>query len=343
MRRVTIKDIAKIAGVSYASVSRALSGSPEISEATRARIMAICEQEGYRVNTLARSLICRKTGVIGLIVPDISNAFYSEIAFAVETYARRFGYNVMLCNTVHSTRQTADLFEYLVGHRVDGILFASTRGDARQWAARYFDTVPIVLLGDAAGPDDPQTDRVSSISLDNQAGGALGVRYLYSLGHREILYLGMRSASVTHQRRFCGYRTAMLSLGLIPHVLENRGESSSIAHGYELACTLFQEPFPYTALFCASDSIALGVLQAAEEFGIEIPGQISLLGFDNVSYAALPRIRLSTIAQQQQKLSKAAVDLLLQMIGEQEESGATHRTIRPALVERASCARPVEG
>lgn len=337
MRRVTIKDIAKIAGVSYASVSRALSGSAEVSEATRARILAICEQEGYRVNTLARSLICQRSGVIGLIVPDISNAFYAEIAFAIETYARQFGYNVMLCNTVHDARQTTDLFEFLVGHRVEGIIFASTRNDARSWAAKYRDAVPVVLLGDADDPSDPQGDRVNSVSLDNQAGGALGAKYLYQLGHRRILYLGMRPASITHQRRFLGYRTMMESLGLEPAVIENPWDASTIESGCKLAQEAFSKPFPYTAVFCASDSVALGTMQAAVEYGVQVPEQVSLLGFDNVSYAALPRIRLSTIAQHQQKLSEAAFDLLLRLIRDDGETATTHRIIRPVLIERSTC------
>ncbi len=340
MHRVTIKDIAKIAGVSYASVSRALSGSAEISEATRQRIMAICEQEGYRVNTLARSLISRRSGVIGLIVPDISNAFYAEIAFAVETYARRSGYNVMFCNTVHDARQTTDLFEYLVGQRVDGIIFASTRNDAHLWAAKHLDDVPIVLLGDAIDPGDPQCGRINSVSLDNQAGGALGVRYLHKLGHRRIVYLGMRPANVTHQRRYYGCRTAMEDLGLTPEAVENPWEASTIEYGCKLAREVLGKGCPYTAVFCATDSIALGALKAAEELGIRVPEQLSLLGFDNVSYAALPRIRLTTIAQHQQKLSEAAFDLLLRLIQEGGEAGTTHRIIRPSLIERASC-RPV--
>ncbi len=337
MRRVTIKDIAKIAGVSYASVSRALSGSTEVSEATRERIVAICEQEGYRVNTLARSLICQRSGVIGLVVPDISNAFYAEIAFAIETYARRCGYNVMLCNTVHDARQTTDLFEYLVGHRVEGIIFASTRNDARSWAAKYRDAVPVVLLGDADSTGDPQGDRVNSVSLDNHAGGVLGAKYLYKLGHRRILYLGMRPVSITHQRRFQGYRMTMESLGLEPAVIENPWDASTIEYGYQLAREAFSKQFPFTAAFCASDSVALGAMQAAGECGVRIPEDVSLLGFDNVSYAALPRICLSTIAQHQQKLSEAAFDLLLRLIREDGEAATTHRIVRPILVERSTC------
>lgn len=337
MHRVTIKDIAKLAGVSYASVSRALSGSTEVSEATRERIVAICEQQGYRVNTLARGLINRRSNVIGLIVPDISNAFYSEIAFAIETYARRFGYTVMLCNTVNDARQTTDLFEYLIGHRVDGILFATTRNDAPLWAAKYMDDVPVVLLGDAVDPDDPQSGRMNTVSLDNRAGGAMGAEYLHKLGHRRILYLGMRPKSVTHQRRYGGFYHAMKAFGLTPEVVENPWEASTIEYGYQLAREAMEREFPYTAVFCASDAIALGVLQAAEEAGIRVPDQLSLLGFDNISYAALPRIRLTTVAQQQQRLSEAAFDLLLRLIREKDDAGTTHRIIRPELVQRGSC------
>lgn len=340
MRRVTIKDIAKIAGVSYASVSRALSGSPEIGEATRERILAICEQEGYRVNTLARGLSCRRSGIIGLIVPDISNALYAEIAFEVEKCAQQAGYNVMLCNTMHDERQTEGLFEYLIGHRVDGILFASTRDNARLWAERYRDAAPIVLIGDTADPNDPRSGRVNSVCLDNQAGGALGAKYLYGLGHRRILYLGMRPASVTHQRRYYGFRTEMESLGLAAEVVENPWDASTIENGYRLAREALGPDSPYTAVFCANDAVALGVLKAAGECGVRAPEQLSLLGFDNVGYAALPRIRLSTIAQQQQKLSEAAVELLLRLIREDGEPGITNRIIRPVLVERDSC-RPI--
>lgn len=337
MRRVTIKDIAKIAGVSYATVSRALSGSSEISEETRRRIVEICQQEGYRANTIARSLICNKTNVIGLIVPEITNPFYSEISLGIETFARERGYNVMLCNSRHDDAHVDELFEFLVGHQVDGIVLASSRNEACSWANRYFKDVPTVLLGDAAVGDAPENDSLNAVSVDNRAGGRIGTEYLHVLGHERILYLGMRPSSVTHQLRVQGYLNAMNRFGLTPQVLESPYDSSNIEHGYSLGKQLFAGGFDCTAIFAATDSVALGVLQAADEFGVDIPGDVSLLGFDNISYSALPKITLSTIDQRKQLLSEASVNLLMQVIENPTRQEYTKRLITPALVERSSC------
>lgn len=337
MRRVTIKDIARIAGVSYATVSRALSGSNEISEQTRKRILEICEQEGYRANVLARSLICRQTRVLGLIIPDVTNPFYSELSLGIETYARKLGYNVMLCNSQPDGSATEELFEFLVGHQVDGIILASSRNEARGWVTKYFRTVPTVLLGDSLAEDDE--GEVNAVSIDNRAGGRIAAEYLHSLGHQKVLYLGLRPGSLTHQLRFRGFCSAMEQFGGQPEVLENHEEASSIAVGYTLGKQLFARGFDGTAIFAATDSIALGVLQAADEFGLSVPNDLSLLGFDNIIYSSLPKITLSTIDQRKQMLAEAAVSLLLDVIENPARDEYTRRLIKPALVERQSCKR----
>jgi LacI family transcriptional regulator len=127
-QHITIKDIARIAGVSTSTVSRALSNSPELSEQTRQRILEICRQEGYRVNALARSLICNKTNVIGLIVPEVTNPFYAELSLGIETHARSLGYNMILCNGQNDPKVTEELFGFLISHQVDGIILASSAG-----------------------------------------------------------------------------------------------------------------------------------------------------------------------------------------------------------------------
>ena len=128
-QHITIKDIARIAGVSTSTVSRALSNSPELSEQTRQRILEICRREGYRVNALARSLICNKTNVIGLIVPEVTNPFYAELSLGIETHARSLGYNVILCNGQNDAKVTEELFGFLISHQVDGIILASAEYD----------------------------------------------------------------------------------------------------------------------------------------------------------------------------------------------------------------------
>lgn len=339
MRHVTIKDIARIAGVSTSTVSRALSGSKELSEATRERIVKICNEQGYRVNALARSLIRSRTNVIGLIVPEVTNPFYAEISLGIETHARELGYNVMLCNSQQDTKTTEDLFGFLISHQVDGIILANSHSDAPRWLQQFAPHLPTVLLGT---PASLSGDEVNSVCIDNLAGGRLAAEYLLSLGHRSIAYLGHRSGSLTHQLRLRGFMEVLGRVGLTPTVIENNAESSSIGAGYELSRKLFNEGCPHTAIFAATDSLALGAMQAADEFGVAIPDDVSLLGFDNIIYSSLPKITLSTIDQRKPLLAEAAVDILTQIIESDERDEFTHRMIRPALIRRASCASIVD-
>ena len=325
-QHITIKDIARIAGVSTSTVSRALSNSPELSEQTRQRILEICQREGYRVNALARSLICNKTNVIGLIVPEVTNPFYAEVSLGIETHARQLGYNVMLCNSQQDTKTTEELFGFLTSHQVDGIILANSHSDAPRWIQQFAPHLPTVLLGTPA----------------SLSGGRLAAEYLLSLGHRSIAYLGHRSGSLTHQLRLRGFMEVLGKEGLTPTVIENTADSSSIGAGYELSRKLFNEGCPHTAIFAATDSLALGAMQAADEFGISIPDDLSLLGFDNIIYSSLPKITLSTIDQRKSLLAEAAVDILTQIIESDERDEFTHRMIRPALIRRSSCASIVD-
>lgn len=339
MRHVTIKDIARIAGVSTSTVSRALSGSKELSEATRERIVKICNEQGYRVNALARSLIRSRTNVIGLIVPEVTNPFYAEVSLGIETHARQLGYNVMLCNSQQDTKTTEELFGFLTSHQVDGIILANSHSDAPRWIQQFAPHLPTVLLGT---PASLSGDEVNSVCVDNLAGGRLAAEYLLSLGHRSIAYLGHRSGSLTHQLRLRGFMEVLGKEGLTPTVIENTADSSSIGAGYELSRKLFNEGCPHTAIFAATDSLALGAMQAADEFGISIPDDLSLLGFDNIIYSSLPKITLSTIDQRKSLLAEAAVDILTQIIESDERDEFTHRMILPALIRRSSCASIVD-
>ena len=193
-QHITIKDIARIAGVSTSTVSRALSNSPELSEQTRQRILEICRQEGYRVNALARSLICNKTNVIGLIVPEVTNPFYAELSLGIETHARSLGYNVILCNGQNDTKVTEELFGFLISHQVDGIILASSQQDAGTMIQKFVPRLPTVLLGT---PALVSGDEVNSVCIDNLAGGRLAAEHLLELGHRDIVYLGYRPNSLT--------------------------------------------------------------------------------------------------------------------------------------------------
>ena len=337
MSSVTIKDIAKLAGVSYATVSRALNGAPGISAEVRARVLELCRQHGYRRNLLARSLSASRAGLIGCILPSLDNPLFAEMSLNVEQYARHCGYHVMLCHGVAEDANISELFDFLIGHRVDGILLFSSSRQAPELVRRYIGRVPVVLQGifDDASPEQP----IPAVSVDNIAGGRLAAEYLYSLGHRRVVYLGMRRHNVAHALRCQGFTEAARYLEMSVQILPNDELSSTVDIGYRLAKQFFFENFTQTAMFAACDSIALGVMAAASEFELSIPGQLSLLGFDNISYSALPNICLSTIDPCKKQLLEATVDRLLELIDSPEQPDLRPRLIRPVLCERATCRR----
>lgn len=335
MQRVTIKDIARLAGVSVTTVSRALNNNADISEETRERILRICRDEGYRTNLLARSLISSKTNTIGLILPGISNPFHASLALSIETFARENGYQVMLCSGRPGDDKIDSLFEYLIAQQVDGILLSSFGDQARDLLLRYQETVPVVLLG-AAAPDASGA-RLNSVSTDNFTGGRMAAEYLHRLGHRDVVYLGLRHGSTTHAARHAGFMVAAKKLGLNVTTVENSFSSSTIETGQLIAREFFSAPFHQTAMFAASDAVALGAMQVADEQGIAIPERLSILGYDNIEYAALPGIRLTTLAQNTSRMARAAVRMLLEA-GEDDFRGeSTHKIIQPTLVERSTC------
>lgn len=335
MKQTTIKDIAKLAGVSYASVSRALNNKGHVSPKTKEKILQICESQGYRTNVLARSLIQKKTHVIGLVVPDASNPFYAEIALHIEIYMRKKGYNTMLCSTLNEERTMEELLDFLLGQRADGIILASSQDYAVKYAAKYAGSCPLVLLGSSFYEEDIQN--LNIVSSDTMAGGSIVAEYLLSLGHRRIAYVGHRPGSITHKNRLEGFARILRQRGLDFTLIENSKSSSSIDSGYALGRELFEKKLSHTAIFAATDSTALGLLKAADEFRIKIPQNLSLIGYDNIVYSSLPMIELTTIDQRKESLAGESARLLLELLENPRTDCYTRRFIKPILLERKSC------
>lgn len=334
MKSVTLKDVAKAANVSYATVSRALSGSPQIGSDTRERIIKLCDEMGYTTNYVARSMVMKKTDLIGLVVPSIDNQFMSELAYYAEMCARSHGYNIMLCNSGPDLKQEKTVVKLLLGRQVDGILIVPQSPKTYDAIRAYTDQVPTVFLSENLR-DQPQ----SYVAVDNARGTYLGTEYLYSLGHRDILYFGRRH-STTHQLRAEGYIKACQQLGLQQRFYNSEFARSSIDNGYQLAKELFSKPIDYTAIFASTDSNALGILKAADEMKIDIPGRLSVVGFDNIRSTGLPRIDLTTIEQPKRDMAVQAVDMLRDKI-EHGTQGYVHQILLPSLIQRGSCRRLV--
>lgn len=333
MKNVTLKDVAKAAGVSYATVSRALSGSSQIGSETRERVLKLCDEMGYTTNFVARSMVTKRTNLIGLVVPSVDNHFMSELAYHAEVSARSHGYNIMLCDSGPDLRQEKTVVKLLLGRQVDGILIVPQSSRSYESLKPYLDQTPTVFLSENLR-DQPQ----SYVAVDNSRGTYLGTQYLYELGHRDILYFGQRQ-STTHQLRAEGYLKACQELGLAPRYFNSEYTRSSIQGGYQLAKELFQKPLDYTAIFASTDSNALGVLTAADELGIDIPGRLSLIGFDNISATALSRIDLTTIDQPKKAMAVQAVDMLRDKI-EHGTQGYVHQILLPTLIRRGTCKEP---
>ena len=331
MGKVTIKDVAKVANVSFTTVSRALSGNPEISRETRERILRICEEMGYTTNYVARSMIKKKTELLGLIVPSIDNPFMSELAYFAEVTARRAGYNLMLCNSYPDLDQEQTAMKLMVGHQADGVLIIPQKPESCEMLQQYAGLVPTVYLS-----ENLRDHGGNYVSVDNFRGTIMGTEYLYGLGHRRILYFGHRKGSTTHQMRAEGYIEACKNLGLAPKIISFDAPASSIDLGYSMAKGLLSGPLDFTAVFASTDSNAIGLMQAANEAHLRIPEDISILGFDNIRLSSLPQIDLTTVAQPMEQMAIRAVTMLIHKI-ENSSSDTAHEIIQPYLIERRSC------
>ena len=333
MGSVTIKDIARIAGVSCATVSRVLNGSPTVAPELRDKILDLCRQYGYRRNLLARGLSSGRTNLAGCILSDLDNPLFADMALALERFLRVRGYHLLLCRGRVEDGNIGQLFDFLIGHRVDGIILASSSKQAPELIRRYLKYIPIVLQG---GLDDPQL-AIPSVYVDSAAGGEMAAQYLFRLGHTEVAYLGARENNYSHLARQRGFAAAADRLGMSVRTFTNGAFSSTMEVGYHLARQFFLNPFRETAVFAACDTIALGVMSAAREFHISIPDDTSLLGFDNIIYAGFPHIRLSTLDHRARLVVETAADRLLTQIQHPDAACAQPVMIPPVLVERATC------
>ncbi len=332
--RITIKDIAKAANVSVATVSRALAGNTRISAETRERINELCRQMHYTPNFNARSMVMRETKLIGVIISNARSPFMTEVSEAIEYRAQSLGYSMLLCNSRYDIDVEEQMYQLLLSRQVDGIIISATSAESNARIQRHHSNVPIVFIGSAAAGAD-----VCCVATDNVLGAELGTKYLLSLGHTDIAFLGRRFDSAVQALRAEGYERALRQKGLAPQFWDNPHNRNSIEHGRAIAHKMFQQGHVPTAVFATTDIVALGVMQAAEEAGVRIPDDMSLLGFDDISYAGLPRIDLTTIHQPKQEIGTIAVDMLIDQI-HNPAAPHTHRSLQPTLVERSSCAAP---
>ena len=332
MKRATIKDVAALAGVSAATVSRALDDRPEISGETKERVREACRRLGYVPNAAARGLMGRRTNIIGMVVPDVSNPYFSGMATAIERRAAQAGFRVLLSNSMRNEERELRAIDNFLARRVDGLLVAaiSPRSQARH--GELIGNLPCVYIG------VNHSEECSYVMADNAVGAYEAARYLLDLGHRDVLFFGGRDTSRTREIRIKGFYQAMAERGLKGRELVAVGDVQQLRRwSYERALALFRAGQVPDAIFAFSDITALKIMEAAEECGVRVPEDVSLLGYDNISFAALPRIDLTTVSQRKFRTGEIAAGRLLEQIRGNRER--TVDLLQPELIVRSTCVK----
>ena len=328
---VTIKDVARESGVNISTVSRALNDEYGVHPETRKHVVEVAARLKYRPNRVARGLVTGRSNTLALVVSDIRNPFFAEVARGAEDAARAAGCDLLLCNSDFDADKQMEYVHSLLEKRVDGILMNSVavlnRAQQRDLAKC---PVPIVLLNRAASPK-----HFSTVCADNQAGGALAADYLVGLGHRAIAHITGPREHGNLTDRAQGF-VRVLAEKNCPEPVVLYGQNN-FQGGYELTRELLAENEKITALFAGNDVMAFGAARAIYEAGKRIPDDISLIGFDNLELSAVTHPPLTTIHQPKYEIGKEAVEMLLRAAGEDLKKKPEHRVLDVELVERQSC------
>ncbi len=327
---VTIKDIAEKAKVSYASVSRALNGKKGVSEETKTRILAIAEKMEYHPNELARGLVKKQTSTLGLLIPDITNPFYPALARGVEEQATRRGYSVFLCNTNYDVKNELKYIRVLSEKRVDGLIVAPGSSEIELLEHQSGRGLPFIYVSNA-----PKITEHGFVVVDNVRGGFVATKYLIESGYESIGFIGGDEETIVGKERLEGFKDAFLSYGMEANQDHIKLCGYRQQSGYDLICEMIQNQNYPRAIFAVNDFIALGLLHGARKMGLAVPENIAIVGFDDIPFASMEEIQLTTIHQPQYEMGSMAVDLLLDLIEEDPQKARMKKiTLEPELIIR---------
>ena len=333
-QNVTLKDIAEKTGYSVNTVSRALRGKDDISSATQALIRKTAAEMGHISNTIASSLRSGYTNTIAVIIGDVSNLHFATMMKEIEEYARSKGYTTILLNTNEDPEQEMQAIQVALGKGADGILICPTQKSRK--SIEYLKTIgkPFVLIGRRYSDED-----VNYVVCDDELGGYQATKYLLERGHRRILMLHGPMYISSAAERLAGYLRAHRELGVrvCPELIQ---EVPVIANGCSnILSEIRQQGISFSAIFAFSDMLAWDAWSCLHREGYRIPEECSIVGFDNIQ-AVLPiPFQLSSISSQDQKMSTAAVKILLDLI--QQPSAPPQHAVLPTCIVKGETVRPL--
>lgn len=328
---ITIKDVAREAGVSVATVSRVYAGSDLVSEQTRVHVREVGGRLNYTPHAAARSLSTNKTNTIGVLLPDLYGEFFSEVIRGIDQAARPFGYH-LLVSSAHEEQSAVDAALGSMRGRVDGLIFMSPDLDARAALSRLPAHLPVVVLN---SPDEGT--QAGSIIIANYEGAHAMVRHLMALGHRRIAIIKGAVGNFDAAERLRGYRAALQDSGIPPEprweLQGDFSENSGFAAANEV---LALSPRP-TAVFAANDSMAIGALYGFRQAGLQVPADIAVTGFDDIPIARYLEPPLTSVHVDITALGERAMRRLLHAMRPNGQRPAEREVLPATLVVRSSC------
>jgi LacI family transcriptional regulator len=334
----TIVDIARRLGISAMTVSRALTGNPEVSEKTRQKVLRCAQELGYRPNRWARSLVTRKTSIVAVVVPDISHSFFAEITRGIEEVVQKAGYNLLLCHSSQNPVKESSEIEMLVESRIEGIIVASEQPEksAAIFEELRANDIPFVLVDRFF-----QGHSFPSVLVDDLVVGRLATEHLIKLGHRRIAHIRGPKLSPA-SLRYRGFMQAVKAHHLEIHkewIVRGNFDIPSGREAMQRLLNTFPRP---TAVFAANDPMAIGALHACRETGVQVPADISIVGAGNIEGMDHPNPFLTTIDWPRQELGRTAANYLIEAIRNPPtaKASALCRVFSPCLLIRQSTRPP---
>jgi len=331
--RVTIEDIARLSGVSKATVSRVLNEKSEgVGDETRKRIQKLIDDLEYKPNLLARGIVTSKTKTLGFILPDISNPFFSGLVKAVEDYASSNGYTVLIGNTDLSLEREKNYISTFIAKRVDGVILTSTVEDDSSIYDRFKKyNVPCVLLDRTM----KNMDYDAGVFLDNEYALYIACEYLIKHDNKRIAFISGPANVSTSRERIEGYKTALIQYGIEFDERLIKYGNFTLDSGYKAIWQLHNEGIDFTGVLASNDIMAIGAMKALKELGYKIPEQIEVIGFDNIEFASMTEPPLTTIQQPTYEMGQKATEFLIMLINGKSPKNK-HIRLQPKLFYRST-------
>lgn len=331
---ISIKDVARLAGVSPTTVSRVINGTGATSPRTTQRVLEAIEALGYQPNLLARSLRVQRSKLLGFLVIDIESPVFARLAKHIEDTATRKGYNLILCNVGENPKKEKEYLEVFIQRQVEGIIFSRVSDESLLYKTPQLSRIPYVVLD-----RNLEREEAPTVKLDNYQAGALAAEHLFSLGHQYIACITGPLKIKICRERLEGFTETAQKKGVPAEnlfVVEGNFKIDGGKMGMEKILAL---PHPPTAIFCMNDLMALGAISAIREGGFSIPEDFSVIGLDNTILSEYSYPPLTTVAQPFDQMAKEAINLLLKLI-EGKKVRKKEILLPPQLLVRASTAPP---